>query len=94
MAARPDFQTLLDDALTGLRNADTPAGDLGARLTEHPHLALRGHQPVGGGCIADAARLETDVAPLFVKTHADRGDDIFPAEARGLEALGTRIRTA
>ncbi|MFO7808658.1 fructosamine kinase family protein [Guyparkeria sp.] len=93
MAARPDFQTLIDDALTGLRKAETPAGGLGAKLAEHPQLVLRGNQPVGGGCIADAARLETDVAPLFIKTHADRGDGMFPAEARGLEALSSQIRT-
>ncbi|MFI9651917.1 fructosamine kinase family protein [Guyparkeria halopsychrophila] len=93
MAARPDFQTLLDDAQARIQNLDTPTEGLKGRLAEHPRLALREHHAVGGGCIADAARLDTDAAPLFIKTHADRGDDMFPAEARGLEALGERIRT-
>ncbi len=93
MAARPDFQTLLDDALAGIQNLDTPPAGLRGKLAEHSHLELQGHQSVGGGCIADAARLDTDAAPLFLKTHPDRGDGMFPAEARGLEALGTRIRT-
>ncbi|MDG4866843.1 fructosamine kinase family protein [Guyparkeria sp. 1SP6A2] len=93
MAARPDFQTLLDDALAGIQNLDTPLDGLKGKLAGRSRLGLRGHQSIGGGCIADAARLETDIAPLFLKTHPDRGDGMFPAEARGLEALGTRIRT-
>jgi fructosamine-3-kinase len=49
--------------------------------------AVRGARPVGGGCINDGARLETDRGPVFVKYRADAPDGFFATEARGLDAL-------
>jgi fructosamine-3-kinase len=42
---------------------------------------------VGGGCIANACRLETDASPLFLKYGDDDVARTFPGEAAGLEAL-------
>ncbi len=43
---------------------------------------------VGGGCIANACRLETDTAPFFLKYGDEEVARTFPGEAAGLEALG------
>ena len=93
MAAPTTYQTLLDDALAQIQRGEAPENDLTERLAEAPSLELTDQRGVGGGCIADAARLETSIGPLFLKTHPDRDDGMFPAEGRGLEALGERIRT-
>lgn len=46
-------------------------------------------QSVGGGSINQAARLELeDGRVVFVKSNPDAPPDMFPEEARGLEALG------
>jgi len=42
---------------------------------------------VSGGCIANACRLETDDAPLFLKWGDDEVARTFPGEAAGLKAL-------
>ena len=42
---------------------------------------------VGGGCIANACRIETDGAPLFLKYGDESVARTFPGEAAGLEAL-------
>ncbi len=44
-------------------------------------------QAVGGGCIAHAARVETEDGPLFVKWSSAEAAATFPAEAAGLNAL-------
>lgn len=44
---------------------------------------------VGGGCIANACRLETEGAPFFLKYGDEEVARTFPGEAAGLEALGT-----
>ena len=93
MAVPTEYQALLDDALARLRGDEEPANELTDRLADRPRVDLSSVRPVGGGCIADAARLETDAGDFFIKTHPDRHDGMFPAEARGLTALGTRIRT-
>jgi len=48
---------------------------------------------VGGGCIADAWKISTDAGDFFLKTHADKGQDMFMREAAGLNALAGGIRT-
>ena len=93
MAAPTTYQTFLDDALAQIRRGEAPENALTERLAEVGALELTDQRGIGGGCIADAARLETTAGPLFLKTHPDRGDGMFPAEGRGIEALGTRIRT-
>ena len=42
---------------------------------------------VGGGCIANACRIETDGSPLFLKYGDEAVARTFPGEAAGLEAL-------
>ena len=44
-------------------------------------------QPVGGGDISAAWRLETDAGAVFLKTGPASSLDMFSAEAEGLEAL-------
>lgn len=93
MAAHTTYQSILDDAVERLRTGPDPANPLAESIAARGRLTLAGQRGIGGGCIADAARLETDTGPLFLKTHPDRDDGMFPAEARGLEALSERIRT-
>ncbi|MGM0517334.1 MAG: fructosamine kinase family protein [Pseudomonadota bacterium] len=93
MAAHTTYQAILDDALARLHKSEAPQGPLAEAIAQRDRLTVEGQRGIGGGCIADAARLETDAGPLFVKTHPDRDDGMFPAEAHGLEALGERIRT-
>lgn len=42
---------------------------------------------VGGGCIANACRLETDASPFFLKYGDEKVARTFPGESAGLEAL-------
>jgi fructosamine-3-kinase len=42
---------------------------------------------VGGGCIHEAARLVTRAGEFFAKWNAAAPPDLFPSEARGLQAL-------
>lgn len=57
---------------------------LAARLQGPVEVAS--HRAVGGGCISEALRLETNRGTFFVKLHGGPGA-LFSAEARGLEAL-------
>lgn len=50
-------------------------------------LTIESVAPVGGGCIANACRLETDGSPLFLKYGDEEVARTFPGEAAGLEAL-------
>ncbi len=50
-------------------------------------LTIDSVAPVGGGCIANACRLETDGSPLFLKYGDEEVARTFPGEAAGLEAL-------
>jgi len=43
--------------------------------------------PVGGGCITQAARVDTNRGPLFLKWGNNEVARTFPPEAKGLEAL-------
>lgn len=54
---------------------------------EHRWGPVSGAEPVAGGCIHAAARLELDTGPAFLKWSADAPAGMFAAEARGLEAL-------
>ena len=49
--------------------------------------AVRSAAPVGGGCISEAYRLETDGGPVFLKHHRGAPAGMFAAEADGLRAL-------
>ena len=48
---------------------------------------IRQKQPVGGGCINDAYRVETQDRVLFVKLNQTAGLDVFEAETDGLREL-------
>lgn len=43
--------------------------------------------PLGGGCINNASRLDTDNGPLFLKVNRHTPPDMFEREAEGLDAL-------
>src|SRR3990172_5795907 len=43
--------------------------------------------PLGGGCINNASRLDTDNGPLFLKVNRSTPPDMFEREAEGLNAL-------
>lgn len=49
--------------------------------------AITSHVSVGGGCIANACRIETETRSYFLKWGRDEVADTFAAEAAGLEAL-------
>jgi fructosamine-3-kinase len=49
--------------------------------------AVRSSQPVGGGCINEALRIETERGPAFLKHHGSAPARFFTAEAEGLAAL-------
>lgn len=57
---------------------------IGAALGEPIHLTSR--RALGGGCINDAARIETTAGPFFVKSNGTPGA-LFSAEAAGLAAM-------
>lgn len=65
--------------------------DLPDALTEALHEELGAEvtsaAAVGGGCIANACRVETDTRSYFLKWGQDEVAETFPAEAAGLEAL-------
>lgn len=49
--------------------------------------AIRSIAPVGGGCISETYRLETDGGRVFLKHHPHPPAGMFAAEAAGLRAL-------
>jgi protein-ribulosamine 3-kinase len=56
-------------------------------LEERLDVTIESAAAVGGGCIANASRLETDAAPFFLKYGDEKVARTFPGEAAGLEAL-------
>ena len=65
---------------------------LSAQLVESVERAVgvrvRDAEPVGGGCIANACRVDTETGPFFLKWSADAEvAQTFDAEAAGLRAL-------
>jgi fructosamine-3-kinase len=50
-------------------------------------ITIQGCSRVGGGCIANACRVDTDDAPLFLKYGDAEVARTFPGEAAGLKAL-------
>jgi fructosamine-3-kinase len=56
-------------------------------LETHLDTPIQDVIAVSGGCIANACRLETDAAPLFLKWGDADVARTFPGEAAGLEAL-------
>jgi fructosamine-3-kinase len=61
---------------------------LGAALGRE-FLPARSWTPVGGGCINEAARLETEAGPFFAKWNRDAPAGFFEGEARGLGEMAT-----
>ena len=57
-------------------------------LEERLDVSIDAVATVGGGCIANACRLETDGPPYFLKYGDESVARTFPGEAAGLEALG------
>jgi fructosamine-3-kinase len=57
-------------------------------LEERLDVSIDSVATVGGGCIANACRLETDASPFFLKYGDESVARTFPGEAAGLEALG------
>jgi fructosamine-3-kinase len=49
--------------------------------------AIRRITPLGGGCINNASRLDTDNGPLFLKVNDSTPPDMFEREAEGLIVL-------
>jgi len=60
---------------------------LRAELEDRLGTTIESVATVGGGCIANACRLETEGTPYFLKYGEDDVARTFPAEAAGLEAL-------
>jgi fructosamine-3-kinase len=60
---------------------------LRATLEDRLDVTIEAVASVGGGCIANACRLETDAEPLFLKYGDEQVARTFPGEAAGLEAL-------
>ena len=64
------------------------ADRIAAAIEDALGAKIVGRSSMGGGSIADSARVElSDGRKLFVKTHP-RGAEMFPAEAEGLQWLG------
>lgn len=57
-------------------------------LEDRLEVEIKSVATVGGGCIANASRLETDGSPYFLKYGDDEVARTFTGEAAGLEALG------
>jgi len=57
-------------------------------LEDRLDVTIESAASVGGGCIANACRLETDAAPFFLKYGDEKVARTFSGEAAGLEALG------
>jgi protein-ribulosamine 3-kinase len=69
-----------DDGPSGLEPALREAlGD--------PRLAVHALRPVGGGCISQAARVETSAGAFFAKWNEGGPADLFLREREGLEAM-------
>jgi len=56
-------------------------------LEAHLDVTIESVALVGGGCIANATRLETSDGPLFLKYGDEEVAQTFPGEAAGLRAL-------
>ena len=48
---------------------------------------IRNSRALGGGCINNASRLDTEAGPLFLKFNSSAPPDMFEREAEGLNAL-------
>lgn len=62
--------------------------ELRETLEDRLGVTIESVATVGGGCIANACRLETDAAPFFLKYGDEAVARTFPGEAAGLKALG------
>ncbi|MEY3463086.1 MAG: hypothetical protein RLZZ468_864 [Cyanobacteriota bacterium] len=75
-------------AATHRRRADTPERELLAFVEQRLGLPVRAAQPVAGGCIHRAWRLDlADGRRVFAKTNAADALPLLAAEQQGLEAL-------
>jgi protein-ribulosamine 3-kinase len=58
-------------------------------------MEIRDWTRIGGGCISDAARFETDEGPFFAKWNLKAPPELFESEALGLREMagaGSRLR--
>ena len=62
-------------------------GDALARALERECVEVRALRPLGGGCINQAARIDTEAGTFFVKWSAAAPPDLFEREAEGLREL-------
>lgn len=51
-------------------------------------FTIRDHQSIGGGCINECWKISGERTQLFIKTNTLDKQDMFAAEAAGLETLG------
>ena len=58
-------------------------------LSTHVHESFKGFKTVGGGCINNAARLQTTEDAYFLKWNSSSEKDLFEKEALGLTHLST-----
>ncbi|XP_019159455.1 PREDICTED: protein-ribulosamine 3-kinase, chloroplastic isoform X2 [Ipomoea nil] len=56
-------------------------------LSEGKATKITGIRSIGGGCISNANRYDTDAGPFFVKTNRGIGPSMFEGEAVGLNAM-------
>ncbi|KAM7512032.1 hypothetical protein LguiB_010907 [Lonicera macranthoides] len=56
-------------------------------LSEGKATEIKRISPIGGGCINNASRYDTDAGSFFVKTNRSIGPSMFEGEALGLSAM-------
>jgi fructosamine-3-kinase len=69
------------------RRAVTPPDSVLQSVEQAVGCSVRSITPVGGGCIANAARVATDNGPYFLKWATGSAGETFVAEGTGLRAL-------
>lgn len=61
--------------------------DVALRIESHLQESIRRAISLGGGCVANATRIQTERGEYFLKWSRDQAAATFPAEARGLIAM-------
>lgn len=63
-------------------------------LREKACGSIRAVQPLGGGCINQASRVDTERGPVLLKWNASASAPFFAAEADGLNALAVAVEAS
>lgn len=63
-------------------------------LRENACGSIRAVQPLGGGCINRASRVDTERGPVLLKWNASASAPFFAAEVDGLEALAAAVEAS